>query len=84
MTASGHVLALDVGGTFTDVVLVDLASGSLVTAKEESVPDDPSVGFFAGIDKILRRTGHSGTTLLESSGVESDGGTSSNPCCIIY
>ena len=64
MTASGHVLALDVGGTFTDVVLVDLASGSLVTAKQESVPDDPSVGFFASIDKILRRTGVSAPEII--------------------
>ncbi len=55
-TTSGHVLALDVGGTFTDVVLVDLATGSLVTAKASSVPDDPSLGFFAGVDKILRQT----------------------------
>ncbi len=55
--AAGHVLALDVGGTFTDVVLVDLATGSLATAKASSVPDDPSVGFFAGVDKILAENG---------------------------
>ncbi|MDP6709324.1 MAG: hydantoinase/oxoprolinase family protein [Alphaproteobacteria bacterium] len=51
--ACGHVLALDVGGTFTDVVLVDLGTGALATAKADSVPDDPSVGFFAGVDKIM-------------------------------
>ena len=55
--APGHVLALDVGGTFTDVVLLDSVSGTLVTAKAASVPDDPSLGFFAGVDKILGQTG---------------------------
>ncbi len=56
-TSVGHVLALDVGGTFTDVVLVDPHSGALVTAKAASVPEDPSRGFFDGVDKILARTG---------------------------
>ena len=55
--APGHVLALDVGGTFTDVVLLDSVSGTLMTAKAASVPDDPSLGFFAGIDKTLGQTG---------------------------
>ena len=48
--ASERILALDVGGTFTDVVLVDPASGSLTTAKEASTPGDPSLGLFAGVD----------------------------------
>ena len=55
--ASERILALDVGGTFTDVVLVDPASGSLTTAKEASTPGDPSLGFFAGVDKIMGQTG---------------------------
>ncbi len=53
---NGHVLALDVGGTFTDVVLVDLDSGTLRTAKVDSVPEDPSEGFFDAVDKILERS----------------------------
>ena len=55
--ASERILALDVGGTFTDVVLVDPVSGSLTTAKEASTPGDPSLGFFAGVDKILDQSG---------------------------
>jgi type II secretion system protein G len=34
-------LALDIGGTFTDVVMVDGASGALWTAKTPSTPKDP-------------------------------------------
>lgn len=51
-----HALALDVGGTFTDVILVSPAGG-LWTTKASSVPADPSRGFFDGIDKILELSG---------------------------
>jgi len=46
-------LALDIGGTFTDVVMVDGGTGALWTAKTPTTPQDPSHGFFAGVDKIL-------------------------------
>src|ERR1700682_6407840 len=48
-------LALDTGGTFTDVVAFDEASGALPTNKTRSTPHDPSVGFMAGIHKIARQ-----------------------------
>ena len=44
-------LALDIGGTFTDVVLA--GGAGLWTAKTPSTPADLSRGFFAGIEKIL-------------------------------
>ena len=47
-------IGIDVGGTFTDVVLND--GGTLRTAKVSSVPAEPSRGFFAGIERILERT----------------------------
>src|SRR5215831_14919603 len=50
-------LALDIGGTFTDVVMVDGESGALWTAKTPSTPADPSEGFFQGVEKILRLAG---------------------------
>lgn len=53
---SDHALALDVGGTFTDVILVSRAGG-LWTTKASSVPADPSRGFFDGVDKILGLSG---------------------------
>ena len=49
-------LALDIGGTFTDVVMAR-ASGELWTAKTPSTPADPSRGFFDGVERILRIAG---------------------------
>jgi N-methylhydantoinase A len=81
--AGGHAVALDVGGTFTDVALVDEATGRLWVTKTPTTPHDPSAGFVAGVDKALRLAGldasslrhvlHGTTTatnaILESKGV---------------
>jgi len=49
-------LAIDVGGTFTDVVLIDDQRGKLWFAKVLSTPDDPSRGSLTGVAEILERT----------------------------
>ncbi len=46
-------IGIDTGGTFTDVVALDEDTGELTTTKTPSTPADPSVGFIAGIDKVL-------------------------------
>jgi N-methylhydantoinase A len=46
-------LAIDVGGTFTDVTLADAATGDAWITKTPSTPHDLSVGFMTGIQKIL-------------------------------
>jgi len=53
----GYTVALDVGGTFTDVALVHEASGRLWVTKTSTTPHDVSAGFVAGIDKALRLAG---------------------------
>jgi len=53
----GYAVALDVGGTFTDVALVHERTGRLWVTKTPTTPDDPSQGFIAGIDKALRLAG---------------------------
>src|SRR5947208_7276573 len=53
----GYTVALDVGGTFTDVALVHEASGRLWVTKTPTTPHDVSAGFIAGIDKALRLAG---------------------------
>ena len=58
---SQYALALDVGGTFTDVIMVEPASGALWTTKTPSTPADPSEGFFDGVDKVLGRAGAAAT-----------------------
>ena len=42
-------LGVDVGGTFTDLLLVDQASGAMRIAKVPSTPADQSDGFMAGL-----------------------------------
>jgi len=48
-------LAVDIGGTFTDVIALDESSGTLRLAKVRSTPDDPAVGFVNGIDHLTRQ-----------------------------
>ena len=45
-TMAHYALALDVGGTFTDVMLMHRESGQLWTVKTPSTPADASEGFF--------------------------------------
>lgn len=52
-----YAMALDVGGTFTDVMLLHQESGQLWTTKTPSTPLDPSQGFFDGIEKIIHQAG---------------------------
>jgi len=53
-------VAIDTGGTFTDVTLVDRATGALWKAKTSSTPADPSIGFIEGIRKVLATAGAEG------------------------
>ena len=48
---------VDVGGTFTDGILIDETTGETRIAKVPSTPSDPSVGFLEVIGRILRETG---------------------------
>ncbi len=52
-----YAVAIDVGGTFTDVVLLNLSTGNLRLLKTPSTPDDPSRGFVAGLTRILSENG---------------------------
>src|SRR5688500_4674711 len=47
-------LGVDIGGTFTDATLVDEATGEVRIAKVPSTPADPSRGFLAATERILR------------------------------
>ena len=50
-------IAVDVGGTFTDVTLQDPASGRAWRAKTPSVPADPSQAFITGVGLALAEAG---------------------------
>ncbi|GAA1040140.1 hypothetical protein GCM10009557_60580 [Virgisporangium ochraceum] len=45
-------LGVDVGGTFTDILLIDSDSGTSYRAKTPSTPQDQSVGVLTGIEKV--------------------------------
>ena len=45
-------LGVDVGGTFTDLLLIDEQSGETFTAKVPSTPEDSSVGVLNGVERI--------------------------------
>jgi 5-oxoprolinase (ATP-hydrolysing) len=48
-------VGVDVGGTFTDLILVDEEEGRIVVEKVPSTPDDPARGTVEGIREISRR-----------------------------
>lgn len=50
-------LGVDVGGTFTDLLLINEDSGETFTAKVPSTPGDSSVGVLNGIDRICALSG---------------------------
>ena len=50
-------LGVDVGGTFTDLLLIDESSGDTYMAKVPSTPEDSSIGVLNGIDRICSESG---------------------------
>ena len=54
-TAAGYAVAVDIGGTFTDLVAVG-GDGEIVLAKQPSVPAD----FLRGVDVALQDLGEAG------------------------
>jgi N-methylhydantoinase A len=50
-------LGVDVGGTFTDAVLISEETGEIHIAKVPSTPRDPSIGFLAAVNQILAKAG---------------------------
>jgi N-methylhydantoinase A len=59
-----YYIGVDIGGTFTDCVLVDRA-GNHRTAKTLSTKDDPVSGVLAGLERLAETVGVDLTTLLE-------------------
>jgi N-methylhydantoinase A len=48
-------IGIDVGGTFTDFVLVDSARRHIAKEKYLTTPQDPAVGVLEGLDLLLQR-----------------------------
>ena len=56
-TAAPLSLGIDIGGTFTDLVIHDPANGRAVIWKESTTPDDPARGAIEGTRKVLAKAG---------------------------
>ncbi|MBT6278297.1 MAG: hydantoinase/oxoprolinase family protein [Chromatiales bacterium] len=75
-------LGVDVGGTFTDLVLVDDASGAIHLNKVPTTPEDPSIGTIDGALELCTQAGVSprdvgqffhGTTIATNIVLEHNG-----------
>lgn len=53
-TSDRITIAIDIGGTFTDITLIDKMNGAVHMAKTPSTPADPSIGFMNGVERILQ------------------------------
>jgi N-methylhydantoinase A len=56
-------IAVDIGGTFTDIALHDARGGRIWRAKTPSVPSDPSRAFLTGVRLALEEAGHTAPAL---------------------
>ena len=77
-----YLVGLDIGGTFTDLVLLDRSSNVLQLHKVLTTPDDPADGALHGLHELLGRTGIAvaelgallhGTTLVTNAIIERRG-----------
>jgi N-methylhydantoinase A len=50
-------IGIDIGGTFTDAMVVDERTGEVVIAKLPSTPNDPSLGFLQAMERLLEPVG---------------------------
>ena len=55
VSASRYRLGVDVGGTHTDLVLLDAQSGELMVEKVASTPQNPALGVLDGISRFIAR-----------------------------
>jgi N-methylhydantoinase A len=57
MTVPPIRIAVDIGGTFTDLQVLDTRSGAITNLKTPTTPEDPSLGLMTGIRESAARDG---------------------------
>ena len=82
MSAPPILLAVDIGGTFTDIVALDLSSGHITVEKLLTTYPDPSGAVLKGLSRLLEKTRLApesiryvvhGTTLITNTLIERKG-----------
>src|ERR1043166_1198034 len=85
----GFRIGCDIGGTFTDFVLIETATGAIRTAKRLTTSDDPSRAMIAGLSELAHTTpGAAGaaarlahaTTLIANAVIERKGAKTALLC----
>lgn len=86
---SGYRVGLDIGGTFTDFVLLHPPTGALWRHKRPTTPRDPAEGALSGLRELLDRRGLGmadleavvhGTTLVANAIIERRGARTALLC----
>ncbi|HEY8450795.1 MAG: hydantoinase/oxoprolinase family protein [Micromonosporaceae bacterium] len=62
-----YAVGVDIGGTFTDVCVIDVNSGQETVAKAPTTPDDLIRGLFEGLRLAAAQLGMTTETLLEQT-----------------
>ena len=85
----GFRIGCDIGGTFTDFVVVETKTGEIKTAKRLTTPDDPSRAMLAGLTELghsapgstsaCERLAHA-TTLIANAVIERKGAKTALLC----
>jgi N-methylhydantoinase A len=80
---SSYRIAFDVGGTFTDLVVIDEETNEIGITKILTTPQDPSVGVLEGVRRLLEnhdippeevtKAVHGATTLIANAIIERKG-----------
>ena len=77
-----RLVGVDVGGTFTDLVLADTETGTVTIHKVLTTPEDPSIGVAEGVAALCDRAGIAresvdhvlhGTTIATNAALEHQG-----------
>ncbi|MBV9114286.1 MAG: hydantoinase B/oxoprolinase family protein [Hyphomicrobiales bacterium] len=80
--SGGYRIGFDIGGTFTDFILLDTSRSEILLHKCLTTPQDPSIGALQGLEELLARAGVSlaevdtivhGTTLVTNALIERHG-----------
>jgi N-methylhydantoinase A len=62
-SVSRYRVSMDIGGTFTDVVAYDEATGTYVAGKSSTTPRDLTEGVFAALDQVVSSPAEIGFTV---------------------
>jgi N-methylhydantoinase A len=82
LTPLNYRVGVDIGGTFTDLILIDASTGAFLLGKELTTPDDPSRAVETVLAEALKRAGVDasqirhlvhGTTLVTNAVIERKG-----------